>query len=91
MDTSKRPKIELGDKVRDTISGFTGIVICVSNWLNGCQRIAIQPQGLHEGSPIPNATFDAEQLEIVSQNTASTGKRTGGPAIAPTRAADPMR
>lgn len=30
--------IQLGDKVKDTITGFTGVAVCISKWLNGCVR-----------------------------------------------------
>ncbi len=33
--------IELGDKVRDTVTGFTGIAIGRAKWLYGCDRIVV--------------------------------------------------
>lgn len=32
-------KVELGDIAKDEVSGFQGVVVAVTNWLNGCNRI----------------------------------------------------
>ena len=85
----KRPDIKLGDKARDSISGFVGVVVAITEWLNGCQRILIQPQMLHEGKPVESQTFDAEQVEVVLPEPVVKPSRTGGPPIKPTRNADP--
>lgn len=85
-------RVKLGVKAKDRITGFEGIVICVSEWLNGCLRITIQPQAMHEGKPVDNQTFDAEQVEAVEVETGFTQMTpSGGPSIAPKRAADPRR
>lgn len=84
-----RQKISLGDKARDTISGFEGIVVAITNWLNGCQRITIAPQKIHDGKVIDSHTFDAEQVAVVTPAAPLAVAPTGGPSIAPTRAADP--
>ena len=34
----------LGDEVKDTITGFKGIVVARTEWLNGCARVTVQPQ-----------------------------------------------
>lgn len=34
--------IELGTKVRDTLTGFTGVAVCRSVWLSGFTNIGIQ-------------------------------------------------
>ena len=85
----ERPVINLGDKARDSISWFEGIVIAITNWLNGCQRITIGPQALHDGKPIESHTFDAEQVVLVTAAPQKAMVPTGGPSIAPTRARDP--
>lgn len=81
--------LKLGDKARDQISGFTGTIVAITEWLNGCRRITIQPSALHEGKPVENSTFDAEQLEKVEEGPVLSPSRTGGPSIAPQRPADP--
>ncbi len=61
-------KIEMGDKVKDLISGFEGIATGRSEWLYGCTRITVTPQDLHEGKPVEAQWFDEEQLEVVARN-----------------------
>lgn len=84
--------MNLGDKVRDIITGFTGIVIARSEFFNGCVRVAVQPQDLGEKGMLQSSeSFDVQQLELVEASAvkplrdrqeAKTGKkpaRTGGP------------
>lgn len=81
-------KINLGDKVKDSVTGFTGIAVARTTWLHGCDRITIQPEGLtKEGKVHDNHTFDEMQLVIVKVGTikstregaGKTKKITGGP------------
>ena len=37
--STETTRIELGQKVRDRITGCTGVVVCRSEWLHGCVRI----------------------------------------------------
>lgn len=84
-----RADIKLGDKARDTISGFSGVVIAITEWLNGCRRITIAPTELKEGKRIDSDTFDAEQVELLQAAARKPATPSGGPSIAPVRAADP--
>ncbi len=86
-----RPEIKLGNVAKDTISDFTGVVTCISEWLNGCKRITISPRELHDGKPISNCTFDAEQVAFVESRPLAAPTPTGGPSIVPARPADPVR
>jgi len=62
-------RIDLGDKVRDIITGFEGVAIARSQWLVGCERISVQPQDLDkDGGVKPFQTFDEPQLEIIAKN-----------------------
>jgi len=82
-------EITLGCKARDTISGFNGTVIAITNWLNGCVRITIAPNELKDGRRIESDTFDVEQVELVEAAPPRTNVPTGGPTIHPVRNADP--
>lgn len=84
-------QIKTGDLVRDTITGFQGIVVCRAEWLNGCVRATVQPKSLHEGKPVETSSFDVEQLEIVQAESPRAVAATGGDRPTPTRAADPRR
>ena len=54
--------IELGQKVKDSISGFLGIATCRAEYLYGCIRIQITPSKIGtDGKPIEAQYFDEEQ------------------------------
>jgi len=91
MNETVRPTVNLGDKARDKITGFCGIVIAITDWLNGCRRVTVQPQELKDGRPIESVTFDVEQLEIVAEQAAEESSKTGGPCPDPIRAHVPSR
>lgn len=80
-----------GDKVRDTITGFSGTVVCRTEWLNGCVRFGIQAPALHEGKPVDLQYIDAEQLELVELAPARVARSSGGDRQDPKRAPDPRR
>lgn len=63
FNKNKEPK--LGDQVRDTVTGFTGIVIGVTEWLNGCGRVHVKRQELVNGKTVDSEVFDIVQLEVV--------------------------
>ena len=77
-------KINLGDKVKDTITGFVGIAIGKTTWISGCDRITVQPIGLtKDGKTFETQSFDIDTLEVVKAKKVSEGQhRTGGPAMA---------
>jgi hypothetical protein len=58
--------IKLGMEVQDIISGWTGICTCVTDWLYGCRRIGIQPQGLDkDGRKQETEFFDVSGVIII--------------------------
>lgn len=67
--------IELGDKVRDRVTGYTGIVIGEATWLYGCKRLVIQSQDLKDGKPVDSLNIDEPQAELLEKNVV--------PAVAP--------
>lgn len=81
--------LKLGDKAKDEISGLSGVIVAITEWLNGCRRITIQPEALFEGKPVSNQTFDAEQVSKVEQGPDLSVSRTGGPSISPEQRCDP--
>lgn len=83
----------LGDRVKDPITGLSGIVVCVTTWLNGCVRVGLQPEKLQSGKPPDIVYFDETQLRLVRQRVheplmlqvaeapAPSGRRSnGGPS-----------
>lgn len=73
--------IELGDEVKDVITGFTGIVVCSSEWLNKCVRVQVQSRSLDKDGKVGHTEhFDIEQVELVKKSVVNINKEyTGGP------------
>jgi protein involved in polysaccharide export with SLBB domain len=88
--TGETPKenyvINLGDKVRDMVTGIQGIATARTTWLNGCVRVTLEYAGgkKDEALEVKRETFDEEQLEIVKAGAVvplsrrGTVKRSGG-------------
>jgi len=88
----EQSQIKLGDRVKDTVTGFVGIVTCISDWLNGCRRLTIQPEETRDGRPLDAFTFDAEQIKLVKVGAVpGPESEHGGPSIPPVQRKDPPR
>jgi len=79
--------------VQDQISGFKGIVCCISTWLNGCVRVTLEPEKLSkDGKALDNGTFDEHQLKVIRRRVMPTpATAPGGPRPEPSRHAAPTR
>jgi hypothetical protein len=85
-------EIKLGDVAKDTITGFEGKVVGITDWLYQCRRLGLQPMKLDkEGKPYNPEWFDELQCEPVRKEAEAEarGKDKGGPMPAPTRNSDP--
>lgn len=61
-------QVQLGDKVRDRITGFEGIVVGMTEWLYNCRRPIVQPSTVDkDGEPGKPQSFDEPQLEILQR------------------------
>jgi hypothetical protein len=56
---------DLGDRVKDVVTGITGIVVSRSESLFGCARYWLQPEGHKDGKPHDGCWFDEESLQVV--------------------------
>lgn len=85
-------KIKLGDVVEDKVTGFKGIVTVVSEYLNGCCRMGVQPRVDKDGKVPDSIYVDEPQLRHVEEKPELVGEqKTGGPRPDPQRAPDPQR
>ena len=72
--------VKLGDEVKDPITGFKGIAVCRHSYLNGCDRISVQPKIDKKGEVPADISFDEPQLEILKNGVIPQGEtNTGGP------------
>jgi hypothetical protein len=67
MTNTNQRLAQLGDRVRDPISGFQGIATVHSLWLSGCVRLGVSPETFEVGKPIDERYFDQALLEVVDE------------------------
>lgn len=60
-------KIMLGDFVKDTVTGFSGVAMSDAEYMYNCRRILVQPRGLKDGAVQGSEWFDDCQLEFVEK------------------------
>lgn len=62
------PLAPLGARVRDRLTGFTGIVIARTEWLYGCVRVGIAPEEVEDGKqPADDWWCDEGQVEVLEE------------------------
>lgn len=82
--------IELGDRVKDVITGYEGIVNGRTKWLTGCDTIGILPTELDkDGKTREPMWVDVTRIEVIEKGAIKLGKGdksedNGGPHDAPT-------
>lgn len=85
-------QINLGDKARDTVTGFEGICVCRSEFISGCTRIALQPVVGDDGKIPDQGHFDEPMCEVIKAREVLTKPSDrGGPGPAPSQHAAPKR
>ncbi len=65
---NNKRKIKLGRIAKDSITGFSGIIVAKIEYLTGCTQYKLQPQGLKDGSPIKGEWFDEGCLGATDPN-----------------------
>lgn len=71
--------IKLGQEAEDSVTGFKGICVAVTHWLNGCVRVTLQPKMGKDGKCPDAVTFDEPQLKLVGKGVKVGPQDTGGP------------
>lgn len=82
MFKKKEPKFkfDLGDRVKDKLTGFEGILYHRTQWLHNCNTYGVKPTTLDkEGAPKETESFDEPQLELVTKEVHKPVRDTGGP------------
>lgn len=60
----------MGKKVKDTVTGFTGIVTAVVEYISGCVQLGIQPVVDKDGKKMDSEYFDEQRVEAIDKNPA---------------------
>ena len=73
-------KIEFGDKVKDTITGFSGVVTALAYYSTGCNQALIQPELGKDGEWQDARWFDFERVQVTEPKAITIKSTpTGGP------------
>ena len=59
--------IQLGDTVKDAITGFVGIAVARTEFMHTCNLITVQPLAYDESTMSESCFIDEPQLEIISK------------------------
>ena len=76
--------IKLGDKVRDTITGFEGIATAHARYLTGCEQFIVQPRCVKTNKKLDTKNYpkgvwlDIDRLEVVKEGAALVAVETAG-------------
>jgi len=60
-------KIELGDKVKCKYTGFVGVAVARSEFINGCIQISVAPKWDGKSSTIEDMGIDESSLIIIKK------------------------
>ncbi len=93
---AKKKEVELGDRAKDQITGYVGIVTGVTVWLNGCRRFLLQgPIKKKDKTPDEGWWVDEGQVVVVQKQAfkrkVKKNEPPGGPTSRPSREKNPAR
>ncbi len=73
--------VHLGDEVQDKVTGFKGVATCIAYYLQGCERVEVQPQVDKDGKLQDSKMFDEPLLKVLKRRKISVKEdsENGGP------------
>jgi hypothetical protein len=89
---AKKDRVELGDAVRDPVTGFAGVVISMTTHLTGCDQAGVQaPLNKKDGKYGDYYSFDVNRLVVTKKGkippeSVQAPADPGGPKPTPRRA-----
>ena len=72
-------EIKLGDKVKCKITGFTGVAVAKTEFLNGCIQFMVAPKGDKKNKMPEEIGIDEQSLEIIKVKKKVVKRDNGGP------------
>lgn len=75
--------INLGDKVRDMLTDFTGVVLGRSEHITGCNQVFVLPSSEKQNEIKDGHWFDIERIELIEAGAIKVSERLGGADIPP--------
>lgn len=87
-------KLELGQFVRDKVTGYEGCITSRAEHISGCDTYGVQPQTMKDGVPQDPKWFDEPRLESTGKSLAIVDerpqeRRTGADSIPQTTRTNP--
>jgi hypothetical protein len=80
MDHPINSEIQLGDRVKDTTTGFTGIAGAHALYRFGCAQFLVTPEKIKEdGSLLDSQWFDEQRIVLVDKLAKAPAPPSGGP------------
>jgi hypothetical protein len=59
--------MQIGDRVKDRISGFSGITTGRTEYINGCRQFLVKPEKVKDdGDKLDGIWIDEQTLEVVN-------------------------
>ena len=88
-------KFERGDRVKDRVTGFKGVIVSRGDHISGCNTYGVQPEQLKDGAPQESKWFDEPRLELVKSGVIrgvdERELRTGADSIPQSTRHEPRR
>ncbi len=84
-EKDKMDEFKLGKEYKDVISGFVGIAVAKTEWINGCTRVTLSPKLDKDGKFQDSVCIDIEQLEPTGVEISIKPKEVGGEHVVPKR------
>jgi hypothetical protein len=69
--------IVLGERYRDTATGFVGTAVSIHFYEHACERVSLK--GMNGQGEVLDYAFDAPELEHAETKIAPVVSKTGGP------------
>lgn len=72
---------QLGDRARDVITGFAGVVVGRCEYLTGCQQILLIPPVDKDGKRVDGEWFDTDRCEVTEARAITVGVQASPTSI----------
>lgn len=72
-------EIKLGNKVRDKVTGFTGIATAKIEYINGCIQYCVKPKVAKDNTMSEGEYIDIDELEVIRGGIKIKSTPSGGP------------
>lgn len=83
--------IKLGSKVKDVVTGYQGMAVVKTVWINGRISIGIEPTELKEGKVLETNGFDLERVQLIEEQKPPMSRQNSATSGGPQKDFSPSR